>query len=82
VQFVLHGKGAKERVLPLPRQLLELLRAYWRLDRLHRPGYIEGEPKNAWLFQGHRIGHPRSKGTAQNIYVRAVVASGISSTKS
>lgn len=74
---VRRGKGAKERVLPLPLSLLELLRAYWRSDRAHRPGYFSDEPKNAWLFQGHRPGQPVSKGTAQNIYVRAVVASRI-----
>ena len=78
---VRRGKGAKERVLPLPLPLLELLRAYWRSDRAHRPGYFEDEPKNAWLFQGHRIGHPVSKGTTQNIYGRAVVASRIKRKK-
>lgn len=74
---VRRGKGAKERVLPLALTLLELLRASWRSDRAHRPGYFADEPKNAWLFQGHRLGHPLAKGTAQNIYGRAVVASGI-----
>jgi len=74
---VRRGKGAKERVLPLPDSLLELLREYWRRERVHRPGYFESERKNAWLFQGQRNGRPLSKGTAQNIYVRAVVASGV-----
>ena len=78
---VRRGKGAKERVLPLPMTLLELLRAYWRSDRAHRPGYFADEPKNAWLFQGQRSGQPLSKGTAQNIYVRAVVVSGIKRKK-
>jgi len=78
---VRRGKGAKERVLPLAMTLLELLRAYWRSDRAHRPGYFADEPKNAWLFQGQRSGQPLSKGTAQNIYVRAVVVSGIKRKK-
>ena len=78
---VRRGKGAKERVLPLPLALLELLRAYWRSDRAHRPGYFADAPRNAWLFQGHRIGQPVSKGTAQNIYVRAVVVAGIKRKK-
>jgi len=78
---VRRGKGAKERVLPLPLPLLELLRAAWRSDRAHRPGYFADEPRNAWLFQGHRLGRPVSKGTAQNIYVRAVVASGLKRKK-
>jgi len=77
---VRRGKGAKERVLPLPISLLEHLRAYWRCDRAHRPGYFEGE-KNAWLFQGQRLGRPLSKGTAQNIYGRAVTAAGIKRKK-
>lgn len=78
---VRRGKGAKERVLPLPIPLLELLRAYWRAERAHRPGYFEDEPKNAWLFQGQRMGRPLSKGTAQNIYLRAVAASGVKRKK-
>jgi len=78
---VRRGKGAKERVLPLPMSLLEQLRAYWKSERAHRPGYFEGESKNAWLFQGNRIGRALSKGTAQNIYVRAVVASGVKRKK-
>lgn len=77
---VRRGKGCKERVLPLPLSLLELLRAYWRRDRRHRPDYFPGE-KNAWLFAGQRPGQPISKGTAQNIYLRAVRASGIKRKK-
>jgi integrase/recombinase XerD len=77
---VRRGKGCKERVLPLPQSLLELLRAYWRTDRRHRPDYFPDE-KNAWLFAGQRPGKPLSKGTAQNIYLRAVRASGVKRKK-
>lgn len=69
---VRRGKGAKERVLPLPVSLLEQLRTMWREERAGLPGH-----DSPWMFQGVRPGRPLSKGTAQNIYVRAVVASGI-----
>lgn len=78
---VRRGKGAKERVLPLPMALLAQLRAYWKTERVQRPGYFADEAKNAWLFQGQRMGQPLSKGTAQNIYVRAIVASGVKRKK-
>lgn len=73
---VRRGKGAKERVLPLPGELVVALRGYWREDRRHRPGWFAGS-RNAWLFCGRRPDRPLSKGTAQNIYLRAVKASGI-----
>jgi len=73
---VRRGKGAKERVLPLPVSLLEQLRTMWRQERAGRPGH-----DSPWLFQGVKPGRPFSKGTAQNIYVRAVVASGIKRKK-
>lgn len=71
---VRRGKGHKQRVLPLPDPLLEQLRAYWKRERVHRPGYFEGETRNAWLFQGMRIGKPMSRNTTQNIYARAIAA--------
>ena len=77
---VRRGKGCKERVLPLPASLLELLRDYWRRERRHRPDYFPGE-RNAWLFAGQIPGQPLSKGTAQNIYLRAIRASGVKRKK-
>jgi integrase/recombinase XerD len=73
---VRRGKGCKERVLPLPASLLAQLRAYWRSERRHRPDYFPGE-RNAWLFAGRIPGQPVSKGTAQNIYLRAVRSAGV-----
>lgn len=70
---VRRGKGAKERVLPLPAPLLACLRAAWRSDRAHRPGFFP-DTRNAWLFAGNRPDRPLSKATAQNIYLRAVAA--------
>jgi len=77
---VRRGKGCKERVLPLPASLLDLLRDYWRRERRHRPDYFPGE-KNAWLFAGKIPGRPLSKGTAQNIYLRALRAAGVKRKK-
>lgn len=73
---VRRGKGAKDRVLPLSAGLLGVLRQYWREHRRHRPDFF-GESRNAWLFAGQRPGEHLSKGTAQNIYYRAVRAAGI-----
>lgn len=74
---VRRGKGAKERVLPLPGSLLELLRTMWRKERVQRPGYVDEGRRNAWLFQGVRLGQPLSKSTAQNIYGRAIATSAV-----
>ena len=40
VVCVRHGKGDKDRTVPLPRRTLDLLRAYW----------AEHRPANGWLF--------------------------------
>lgn len=76
---VRRGKGAKERVLPYPGTLDAVCRDYWRTDRRHRPGYFPSPDgvRNAWLFVGLIPDEPLSKGTAQNIYVRAVIAAGV-----
>jgi integrase/recombinase XerD len=42
-----HGKGGKDRYVMLSPQLLEILRAYWRLTRPRR-----------WLFPGRDQDHP------------------------
>jgi len=69
---VRRGKGNKPRVLPLSVKLLALLREYWRAERepAHRGSDLP-------LFVGVRNGRPLSKGTAQNIYYRAVRAAKI-----
>ena len=74
---VRRGKGNKARVLPFPAPLLAQCRAYWRTERAHRPGYFSPESRDAWLFAGERPDRPLSKGTAQNIYLRAVAAAGV-----
>jgi integrase/recombinase XerD len=48
------GKGGKDRYVMLSPQLLQILRAYWRLAR---PGH--------WLFPGREAGEPVSVATLQ-----------------
>jgi site-specific recombinase XerD len=49
-----HGKGGKDRYVMLSPQLLQILRAYWRLAR---PSH--------WLFPGREAGEPVSVATLQ-----------------
>jgi integrase/recombinase XerD len=69
---VRHGKGAKERVLPLSPRLLQELEHYWRAQRSQRPGH-----DCPWLFLGTKPNQPINKATGQNIYYRAVQKSGV-----
>jgi integrase/recombinase XerD len=69
---VRHGKGAKERVLPLSPRLLQELEQYWRAQRSHRPGH-----DCPWLFLGTKPHQPINRATGQNIYYRAVKKSGV-----
>ena len=69
---VRHGKGAKQRVLPLSARLLNELQAYWRAQRSGRPGQ-----DSPWLFLGTKPNAPINKATGQNIYYRAVQKSGV-----
>jgi len=66
------GKGAKERVLPLSKRLLEELRNYWLAQRR---GYT-GE-KSPWLFLGETAKEPIGISSARMIYNRAVEKSGV-----
>jgi len=61
VIHVRHGKGAKDRLVPLSQRLLAELRAYWRLDR-PRP----------WLFPGDKPGQPISGNNMQRRFGRLV----------
>jgi site-specific recombinase XerD len=67
-----NGKGAKERVLPLSRRLLEELEHYWRAQRRGRRG-----SDSPWLFLGRAIDKPMSPDMGQVIYYRAVRKSGV-----
>ena len=63
---IAHGKGAKERVVPISPRLLEGLRSYWREVR---------SPQ--WLFPGKTFDVPLSSTTIQKTCKAAVQKSGI-----
>jgi integrase/recombinase XerD len=63
---VRHGKGNKERVLPINQACLQELEAYWRTQRKGKP-----QEKCPWLFLGTQEGEPMCRATGQNIYYRA-----------
>jgi site-specific recombinase XerD len=69
---VRHGKGGKERVLPLSQRLLQELEDYWRAQRRGRLGH-----DSPWLFLGRAKDKPMSPGMGQVIYYRAVRKSGV-----
>jgi len=66
----IHGKGGKDRYVPLPDATLDLLRAHWRTHR-----------HSLWLFpsatQTHPALEPISRSSLQSAFVRAVKQSGV-----
>jgi len=64
--WVRHGKGNKDRSVPVSPALLEVLRNHWRR---HRPAI--------WLFPGRTPSGQRSLGALQRVCHRAVLAAGI-----
>jgi len=68
-RMVIHvrlGKGAKDRLVPLSKRLLQELRDYWRL---YRP--------SVWLFPGHKPSQPISSGNMQRRFGRLVKQVGL-----
>jgi integrase/recombinase XerD len=61
-----HGKGQKERLLPLSPRLLEVLRNYWRE---YRPA--------TWLFPGVKPALPLTGGTVQRLCQRTARRAGL-----
>jgi site-specific recombinase XerD len=66
VIHVRHGKGAKDRLVPLAPRLLEELRAYWRR---YRP--------RTWLFPGDKPGQPISGSNMQRRFGQLVKRVGL-----
>jgi integrase/recombinase XerD len=66
VVTVRHGKGAKDRQVPLSARLLSALRKWWSTHRHPR-----------WLFPGKTPGRPLSDGMVQRIAGRVVKRAGL-----
>ena len=66
VIHVRHGKGGKERLVPLGRRLVQVLRVYWSHERPTRP----------WLFATVK-GRPLCHATARMALLKASAVAGI-----
>jgi site-specific recombinase XerD len=66
VVTVRHGKGAKDRQVPLSARLLSALRRWWSTHRHPR-----------WLFPGKTPAQPLSDGMVQRIAQRVVKRAGL-----
>ncbi len=66
VVTVRHGKGAKDRQVPLSARLLSALRRWWSTHRHPR-----------WLFPGKTLARPLSDGMVQRIAGRVVKRAGL-----
>jgi len=64
--WVGNGKGGKDRCVPLPERLLELLREYWALHRPHR-----------YLFLNQKSHEPLAPTTLQKTFKIVLLQSGI-----
>jgi len=67
VLHVRHGKGAKDRYVPLSQTLLEQLREYWKV---YRP--------SDWLFPGQNPDSPLSLAALQSVCRDAAARAGLS----
>lgn len=66
VLHVRHGKGQKERLVPLSARLLDVLRGYWKQ---YRPA--------TWLFAGAKPGTALSGGAVQRLCQRTAKRAGL-----
>ena len=66
VLHIRHGKGQKDRLVPLSRRLLAVLRAYW----------VEYRPAT-WLFPGVKPTLPLTDGAMQRLCRRTALRAGL-----
>jgi site-specific recombinase XerD len=66
VLHIRHGKGQKERLVPLSPRLLQVLRDYWR-----------GFRPATWLFPGLKAGAALTDGTVQRVCKRMAKRAGL-----
>ncbi len=60
------SKGNKDRMVPLPQSLIDLLRKYYKTYRAKH-----------WLFEGQNPGSPYSAGSIQKVFDQAKIRAGI-----
>jgi len=71
-----HGKGGRDRYVPLPQSMLERLRQHWRTHR--SPQWLFPAPTRRGL--AHRLAHdggPLTRSSLQSAFRRAVKAGGV-----
>lgn len=70
----IHGKGGKDRYVPLPQKTLEQLRELWRV---HRSPYwlFPAKPRAGCQAVEPEVGQPLPAGTLQEAFKRALAAS-------
>jgi integrase/recombinase XerD len=66
ILLIKQAKGRKDRIAPLPRFMVEMLRAY----------YKEYRPEQ-WLFEGQRNGEQYSEQSLQQVFKQALAKSGV-----
>jgi site-specific recombinase XerD len=74
VVHVRHGKGAKDRYVPLPERTLEMLREYWKTHRNPELLFPAEGRKHIELSESTE---PMSKSSVQGAFRRALKKSGI-----
>ena len=72
----IHGKGGKDRYVPLPGATLSLLRDYWRTHRNPLWLFPTGTRSHAAPLNDPSVG-PVSRSSLQSAFVRAVKPSGV-----
>jgi integrase/recombinase XerD len=63
---IIGAKGNKDRVVPIPLKMIEMLRSYYKA---YKPKY--------WLFEGSNPGEPYSESSLQRIFKLALGKAGI-----
>ncbi len=64
--LIRHGKGNKDRMVPISEKILELLREYYRYEK----------PK-VYLFEGEKMGEKYSAGSIQKVLKTSLLKAGI-----
>jgi integrase/recombinase XerD len=66
ILIIKQAKGRKDRIAPLPKFIVEMLRTY----------YKEYRPQQ-WLFEGQRAGEQYSEQSLQSVFKQALAKSGV-----